>query len=618
MRGQRPMSSYTLTQKLHPPSPFGKGGRGGFDSAFRCVSRLLPALILALVSGCGAGGGGGGATPTTFSSCIGPFSSSAATPGRLPGLSGPMGMAIVSVCDTPHALVLEEQTGELSLANLETGEVTLVASGLSSPFAMVMEPEAATVLVTESDRLSRVNLVTNTIAAVTLFANRPTGLAINPAQPDTVWVVEHGTGDLFRIRRSDGSRQDVIHQLGLARARGLAFEKAGVLLVAEGDAANGGIIRVDLNRNPPTFATIASGEAGLRLPFGLDLGGGGDVAYVTAQAANHLARVDGLTSGATVQTRVNGLKGPTGIARLTDGRVVVAQHATNDLVVLNPAACTLPPCQPPPPAVAGLGAPGDLVIEGPDTALVLERNETPNGGALSRVNTRTGTVTEMASGLIAPEALVLAGRTVYVAEAGAIGNTSSGKIRKITLAGGAATDVSTGPLFAPSGMALVDPSTLIVIERSGALVRVNLSNDTMIRPSVPTGMGIPVDIAAAQAADGMHAYVTDTSAGTLLKVRDVASCNPCSTETVATNLPNPSGIAVEASGASALVITDTRQPSGGAIVRVFLQGAAIPAPSTIVKGLSHPQRIVIEPSGATALVTETNPDGITRVTLPPP
>ena len=589
------------------------------ESAFRCVSRLLPALILALVSGCGAGGGGGDATPTTLSSCIGPFSLSAATPGRLPGLSGPMGMAIVSVCDTPHALVLEEQTGELSLANLETGEVTLVASGLSSPFTMVMEPEAATVLVTESDRLSRVNLATNTIAVVTLFANRPTGLAIDPAQPDTVWVVEAGSGDVSRVRRSDGFKQLVLRQPALARARGLVFEKAGVLLVAEGDTANGGILRVDLNRNPPTFTAIASGEAGLRLPFGLDLVGGGDVAYVTAQAANHLARVDGLTSGAgALRPHIAPLKGPTGIARLADGRVVVAQHATNDLVVLDPAGCTLPPCQPPAPAVAGLGTPGDLVIEGPDTALVLERNETPNGGALSRVNTRTGKVTEIVSGLTAPEALVLVGQTVYVAEAGAIGNTSSGKIRKITLAGGAATDLSTGTLFAPSGMALVDPSTLIVIERAGTLVRVNLSSDTMIRPSLSTGIGIPIGVAVAQAADRMHAYITDTFAGTLLKVEDVAICNPCAPETIATNLPNPSGIAVEPSGISALVITDTRQPSGGAIVRVFLQGAAIPAPSTIVKGLSHPQRIVIEPSGTTALVTETNPDGVIRVTLPPP
>lgn len=526
-------------------------------------------------------------------------------------------MAIVSVCDTPHALVLEEQTGELSLANLETGEVTLVASGLSSPFAMVMEPEAATVLVTESDRLSRVNLATNTIAAVTLFANRPTGLAIDPAQPDTVWVVEHGTGDLVRIRRSDGSRQDVIHQLGLARARGLAFERAGVLLVAEGDAANGGIIRVDLRPSQPLVTTIISGQAGLRLPFGLDLVGGGDVAYVTAQAANHLARVDGLTSGAgALRPHISPLKGPTGIARLTDGRVVVAQHATNDLVVLNPAACTLPPCQPPAPAVAGLGAPGDLVIEGPDTALVLERNDTPDGGALSRVNTRTGTVTEMASGLTAPEALVLVGQTVYVAEAGTIGNTSSGSIRQIPLTGGQATDLPTGTLYSPSGIALADASTLVVTERTGSLVRVTLADGKIIR--LPLTSGTPVAIAVAQAADGLHAYITDTFAGTLLKVRDIASCNPCATETVATNLPNPSGVAVEPSGTSALVITDTRQPSGGAIVRVFLQGAAMPAPSTIVKGLSHPQRIVIEPSGTTALVTETNPDGVIRVTLPPP
>ena len=337
---------------------------------------------------------------------------------------------------------------------------------------------------------------------------------------------------------------------------------------------------------------------------------------MTAQAANQLARLDGLASGtAALHTHIDALKGPTGLARLTDGRLVVAQHSTNDLVVLDPT-CAPIPCQPPAPAVAGLGTPGDLVIEGPDTALVLERNDVPNAGALSRINTKTGKVTEIAPGLAAPEALVLAGRTVYVAEAGAIPNTSSGKIRQILLDTGVWTVLSTAALSSPSGMALVDSSTLVVSERTGSLVRVTLADGKMIR--LPLTPGTPAGIAISQAADGVHAYVTDAFLGTLLKVRDVATCDPCSPVTIATNLPNPSGVAVEPSGTSALVITDTRQPSGGAIVRVFLQGAALPAPSTIVKGLNHPQRIVIESGGATALITETNPDGVRRVALPAP
>ena len=533
-----------------------------------------------------------------------------------------MGIATVSVGGKTRVLVLEEQTGELSRADLDTGEIELIAKGLSSPFAIVMEPEAgsATALVTEANRLSRVHLTTGTIAAVTPFANRPTGLAIDPAQPETVWVAEAVTGYLSRIRRSDGYTEQVIRRPGLARARGLAFEKPGVLLVVEGDAANGGIVRVDLHPSLPTASTIIAGRAELRMPFGLDLGPGGDVVYVTAQAANHLARLNGLASGTVaLHTYINALKGPTGLARLTDGRLVVAQHATNDLVVLDPAACVLPPCQSPAPAVAGLGTPGDLVIEGPDAALVLERNDAPDAGALSRVNTRTGKVTEVASGLATPEALVVVGRTAYVAEAGTIGNTSSGKIRRIPLAGGAAIDwLTTGPLSVPSGMALADPATLAVVERTGSLVRVNLSTGTMIRPVVPSGMGAPVGIAVAQADDGAHAYVTDALTGTLLKVSHVATCNPCSAEPIAANLPSPSGVAIEPSGTSALVVTDTGHPSGGAVVRVFLQGPTLSSPSTIVKGLTNPRRIAIEPGGATALVTETNPDGIRRIALPTP
>jgi DNA-binding beta-propeller fold protein YncE len=541
-----------------------------------------------------------------------------------------MGITIVSACFGARVLVLEEQTGELSTADLETGEIELVAAGLSSPFAMVMEPEAtaATALVTEANQLSRVNLTGGTIAAVAPFANRPTGLAIDPAQPDTVWVVEAGSGDVSRVRRSDGLKQLVLRHATLARARGLAFEQPGVLLVAEGDAANGGIIRVDLRQSPPTLETIAAGQADLRSPFGLDLGTGGDLAYVTAQAANHLARLDGLASGAvTLHTHIDHLKGPAGLARLSDGRLAIAQHSTNDLVVLDPAACPAPPCSPPPPAVAGLGTPGDLALDEPDTALVLERNHRDTGvtpGALSRVHTKTGKVTLIASGLTGPEALILVGRTAYVAERGAVSNSPTGRLLMVNLDSGAIQLVSSQSLSMPSGLglAVVDPVTLVVTERGAGAQKLSLLTalDGKMTP-VPLQTPIAAPLGIAMAPDREYAYVTDASVGALYKVK-VTNCTataPCPVETVATSLSNPSGVALEPAGTSALVITNTGGAGGGAIVRVFLQSPTPPFPtSTIVRGLNTPQRIVIEPGGATALVTENDPDAITRVALPAP
>src|SRR3990172_8443406 len=323
-------------------------------------SSVLMAAPLLFLSGCGVGGS--------------PSAGDAASPhpsaGRLPGLSGPMGIATQRLLGQERLLVLEEDTGELSRVNLDTGEIELIAVGLSRPHALLLEPvsDRHTALVTESTGLSRVDLDSGTVTTLTPLS-RPTGLLINPTQSDSVVVVANGI--LHHIQRARGTVESVMTDSGLTNARGIVLESPGVVLVAAGDSTGGRLVRVNLVGR--TVAPVIPDSAALRMPFGLEFGVEG--LLVTAQSSNALVRLAGLESDTpTTDIHVVGLKHPTGLAHLADGRLAIAQHATNDLVILDPA-CDGPPCQAPAPSVAGLGAPGGLVIEpGAEAVLALERN----------------------------------------------------------------------------------------------------------------------------------------------------------------------------------------------------------------------------------------------------
>src|SRR3990172_4872721 len=187
-------------------------------------SSVLMAAPLVFVSGCGAGGSPSAGDPAS------PNSSA----GRLPGLSGPMGIATQRLLGRERLLVLEEDTGELSRVSLDTGEIELIAVGLSQPHALVLEPESDrhTALVTESTGLSRVDLDSGTVTRLTPLS-RPTGLLINPTQSDAVVVVANGA--LFYIQRAQGTVESIITHGGLTNARGIVLESHGVVLVASGD-----------------------------------------------------------------------------------------------------------------------------------------------------------------------------------------------------------------------------------------------------------------------------------------------------------------------------------------------------------------------------------------------
>src|SRR3990172_6295257 len=224
-------------------------------------SSVLMAVLLVFLSGCGAGGG----SPSAGD----PASPNSSLPaGRLPGLSGPMGIAIQRLLGQERLLVLEEDAGELSAVSLDTGEIELIAVGLSRPHAIVLEPEnrQGTALVTESTGLSRVDLDSGTVTRLTL-RSRPTGLLINPTQSDSVVVVADGI--LYHIQRAQGTIESVMTDSGLTNARGIALESSGVVLVAAGDSTGGRLVRVNLVDR--TVAPVVPHSAALRVAFGLEV-----------------------------------------------------------------------------------------------------------------------------------------------------------------------------------------------------------------------------------------------------------------------------------------------------------------------------------------------------------
>lgn len=569
-----------------------------------------------LVSGCASGGGGAGGADDlppprdclSLSSVAPPTTS---TLGRLPGLAGPMGVALLPVCNETTAFVLSEATGELSVANLTTGQVNLVAA-LSRPFAAVREPDSrSTLLITEHNRLVRLNVLNKGVTTVASF-NSPTGLVIDPSRLDSVLVAEGAS--LYRVSRTSGAKTLLVTEARLAGTRALAVQEPGVVLAVRGDSASGQVVRVDLRPNLPALTELIAQRSDLRNPYGVDLRDG--FAFITAQFADQMIRFGELTSAApTLEVFTSGLNGPTGIARLADGSLVIAQSSTNDLVVFDPAVCATPPCAAPAPAVAGIGTPGDLALDEDGSVLVLERNggdATAGAGALSRVDSKAGNVTLIASGLDLPEAIAVIGRTAYVAERGSV-IAPTGRLVAVSLEQGTVTPLGAGSLGAPSGLARLNDTTFVMAERwSGRISRVTVPGGGIAALTF-TGTA-PQNPVAIVMEDTTHALVTDYAAGKLLRVQ-VDGCSPCLSEPLPGNILGPTGVALEPTRPSALVISET----SGTITRVFLSGTQLPsATSAIVSGLNSPQRIVVEPGGATALVTEVNPDGVRRVAIPAP
>lgn len=122
------------------------------------------------------------------------------------GMSAPDGIAL-NPAET-IAYVTDSGTGELLSVVLATGVDNPVASGLASPKGIVLEPGGTTALVTEgtstSGRLTRVTLATGSTATITEDLVNPRALDVD-SSGTTAYLPQLGSGTLVAVDLSSGA-----------------------------------------------------------------------------------------------------------------------------------------------------------------------------------------------------------------------------------------------------------------------------------------------------------------------------------------------------------------------------------------------------------------------------
>lgn len=137
-----------------------------------------------------------------------------------------------------------------------------------------------------------------------------------------------GSGRVRVLDRRDDAL--VLDVKDLGAPRGLLLERDGAVLVA--DAAGGRLLRV----TPAGVQVLASG---LEEPVALAAGGRAGSSVLVAEArAGRVSRV-ALEGGARTDV-VTGLRRPTALATLADGRIVVAEPDTGEVLAIEPRSST--------------------------------------------------------------------------------------------------------------------------------------------------------------------------------------------------------------------------------------------------------------------------------------
>ncbi len=219
-------------------------------------------------------------------------------------LSFPISIAVDPLANG-HVLVIERDSGELSSVDESTGIVTRIASGLSFPFGLSLSPSGQTAYTgeLETDRLMAVDLVSGTIHQIASGLSRPTGLAIDPSGT-TAYVAENDSGELSAVNLSTGQVLQVV--AGLGQPHGVVLDGSGTKLFVN-DYSGQRILSVNLiNRE---VVPIASG---VPTPEGLALSPLGDTAYPTDFSGGRLLAVT-LATG-SFRSIATGLIGPAGVA----------------------------------------------------------------------------------------------------------------------------------------------------------------------------------------------------------------------------------------------------------------------------------------------------------------
>ena len=535
---------------------------------------------------------------------------------------------------------------------------------LVGPVALAIETGGATALVSDSERLVRVDtttrLATKTIASAFL---QPRQLELE-AGGASVLLVEQGTGSLLRVELSSGAV--TVPVTGLAAPYGLAIEEGGgtALISYTGSSASctatGGVVRANLSSG-----VVTSMATGIKFPRGIAIEAGGSTALVAEAGTTYsggcgptnanIDRID-LTNhsvailggspsfypdaivlepgGATALLTHNGSLLRFGVATGTFTPLLVQQQeqaaypsglfdlaiessGTTALMVdgalnvlrrtniqgqLTPIA---PTANSPTTFIATSGSHG-AAMETATTLLVTDCS-TVNCAAtanpsdrLLRVHTDTGEVEVVANTLVSPGG-------VAVEDGGTtalvIQNqyTGSGNLVRVTLSGSDAGTVS-----APLVTGIAYPQA-VAIEPGGTTVLLSNGNVGIVRGNLVNNTLVTVaqspgaiSAIAIEGGSNPHAYFVPTYTAGALYGIDRTLTNQTPT-LVANLLANTTAMQLDASGATALVGL-----TGGEIDRVNVSTGA----TTIVSSLSRTaQALALDPSGSFLAVGDSG-DGI--------
>ncbi len=529
--------------------------------------------------------------------------------------------ALVSDCGTANDCNNDGRIVRVTLASGSVTQVSAALTALDQPYGIALDNADQHLLIAEASGLTRLSLSTQSLSVINgALPGEP--LAVVPESDGVHALVAYTgngpSGGLVRVNLS-GGMMSWVAAFGGGSWSGIALNGGEALVTL---AAQPGYVRsVALDTPLEILAPSSSSTVQVNTPFGVAIEDGGATALVTDSiagnengASGQLLRVELATGNTTLVT--SSLRSPNGMALEPGGQralVVEDPGFSSDLAEVSLADGGVRIIQ------AGVTSPTDVaLLDG--GASVVEGGFGFNSPFLATVNLADGGYQGLQgfSCCAAPEQLAVedgGASFLYALNGTNLGTGSTGALFRYTFGSGSTTLISG--LDTAMGLAIEDGGqTAIVTEadsaQDGRVFRADLVHGKMT--VLDTGRYIQTNENPAPPQylaiedGGQSALVALT--GHLARVQLAPA--DAQLQRLAGPLPTPGGIALEASGATALITTcGSGDQSGGidcttngTLSRVALDFSG--ATTALVTGLNAPRAVALLNS-TTALVTDCGP-----------